>query len=94
MARICRWLTALVVLIIVAVLISYGFTVWIISQRNSDDSIYDSGWGWLLPGGWFYKLGRGDDGTRERVWPYVFGGWLDAWLYNSGLERRRREVDE
>ena len=82
------------VLIVVGVVNAYGFTARIISQRDSDDSIYDTGWGWLLPGGWFYKLGRGDDSPRERLWPYLFGGLLDGWLYNSGRERRRRELDD
>ena len=83
-----------VILIIVGVVFAYGLTAWVISQRDTDDSIYDTGWGWLLPGGWFYKLGRGDDSPRERLWPYLFGGLLDGWLYNSGRERRRRELDD
>lgn len=66
---------------------------WIAKQRDGKDSIYDTGWGWLLPGGWFYKLGRTDDSPRERLWPYLFGGLFDGWLYNAGRERRRRELD-
>jgi len=82
------------ILIVVGALAVYALTAWILSVRDSEDSIYESGWGWLLPGGWFYKLGRGDDSPRERIWPYLFGGMLDGWLYNSGRERRRREIGD
>lgn len=87
-------MAGLIVLIVIGVVLSYAVTAWFIGQRGRDDSIYDTGWGWLLPGGFFYKLGRSDSSPRERVWPYFFGGPLDGWLYNSARERRRRELDE
>ena len=87
-------MAGVVVLLVLGIVFVYAFTAWVVHQRDSDHSLYDTGWGWLLPGGWFYKLGRGDDSPRERIWPYVFGGLLDGWLYNSGRERRRRELDD
>lgn len=48
--------------------------------------------GWLLPGGFAYKLGQRVgrrqqhvDG-RERLWAYLLG-WLNGWNYNVGRER-------
>jgi hypothetical protein len=65
--------------------------------RRSDERILESPAGWLLPGGWAYKLGRRNyEGTpRWRVWP-LGGGLLDWWNYNVGRERARRErgIDE
>jgi hypothetical protein len=55
--------------------------------------------GWVLPGGFAYKLGRRsgrkDTDPRWKPWPFV-GGALDGWNYNVGRERslRERGIDE
>jgi hypothetical protein len=58
--------------------------------RRLDDKFYESRFGWLMPGGIFWKLGRRDGRSRERFWPYLFG-LLDGWMYNAGRDRRTRE---
>lgn len=56
-----------------------------------DDRVYESRWGWLMPGGIFWKLGRRDASGRERALPYFFG-LADGWMYNAARERSAREA--
>jgi hypothetical protein len=56
-----------------------------------DDRVYESRWGWVMPGGIFWKLGRRDSSDRERVLPY-FLGFTEGWFYNSARARSAREA--
>lgn len=58
-----------------------------------DDQAYESRWGWLMPGGLGWKLGRRDTTERERLWPYLVG-LTDGWFYNAARERSVRERAE
>ena len=57
--------------------------------RQLDDRAYESRFGWLMPGGLLYKLGRRDGPEKRRWWPYLLDWPLGGWLYNGG--RRRTE---
>jgi hypothetical protein len=52
----------------------------------------DSKLGWLLPGGFEYKLGQRDRSENERWWVYLLGP-LRGWNYNAGRERAARDRD-
>lgn len=56
-----------------------------------DDRAYESRWGWVMPGGIFWKLGRRDTNRRERVLPY-FLGFTEGWFYNAARQRSARET--
>jgi hypothetical protein len=79
------------VLVILGISLSLGGMIYALGRRPGEPSLYDRDWGWLLPGGFWYKLGKRDTSSRERVLPYVFGGLFDGFMYNSGRVRRRRE---
>ena len=58
--------------------------------RQLDGRVYESRWGWLMPFGIFYKLGRGDAGRKERLAPYLLDP-VGGWMYNAGRIRDRRQ---
>jgi hypothetical protein len=60
--------------------------------RALDQRLMDSKLGWLLPGGFEYKLGQRDRSENERWWVYLLGP-LRGWNYNAGRERAARDRD-
>lgn len=54
-------------------------------------TLLESQWGWWVPFGLFWKLGRKQADSDVR-WPYFFG--LPAgWLYRAGAEFTLQSVD-
>lgn len=76
-------------LAVVAVIV---LAVWLRAPlRRLDDRALASKFGWLLPGGVAYKLGRRDRREGERWSAYLLGGGF-GWLYNAGRVDARRDA--